>query len=554
MTESASWRERDRRVLWHPFTQQLGWMDETVPVIVAAEGVQLVDVDGRRYLDGVSSLWCNPHGHRVPAIDEAVRAQLDRVAHTTLLGLTHPPAIALAERLVRLAPPGLARVFYSDSGSEAMEIALKIAYQHWQQVDVPRPETGVPGSARGHTAPDAAPAFHAALEAAGDEALAGAVEALDDAALARALAGCPATLAAKVFRHVPRARALDVRRRIGRLAGPPDAVAAARCAFLGRLGRSRPPDAPGPRRRRVTDPRRKQAFLTFGEAYHGDTVGSVSLGGIDLFHGAYGPLLFRTVRAPSPAAPGALEAVERLVAERHDDLAAAVIEPLVQGAAGMLVHPPGFLRRLRALCHEQDILLICDEVATGFGRTGTMFACEQEGVTPDLMAVAKGLTGGYLPLAATLATEAVYSAFLGPFESKTTFFHGHTYTGNPLACAAALASLDVFERDRVIEGLPPKQEAFAAGLAQLETHPHVREVRRCGLMAGVELVQDKTAGTPYAYAERRGHRVIVEARARGAILRPLGDVIVLLPPLAMSVDDLGRLIEITRASIDAATR
>jgi adenosylmethionine-8-amino-7-oxononanoate aminotransferase len=549
MTDSAAWRERDRRALWHPFTQQLGWMDEDFPVIVAAEGVHLIDADGRRYLDGVASLWCNLHGHRVPAIDAAIRDQLDRVAHATMLGLTHPPAIALAERLVRLAPPGLSRVFYSDSGSEAMEIALKIAYQYWQQAPVPgSPPPGPVPRPTGDGAPGTD--FHAALESASDDALGAAVSALDDATLALALAGCPATLAAKVFRRVPEARALDVRRRLGRHAGPPDAVDDARRALLARLG---PSPAPAARPLRTRDPKRKQAFLTFGEAYHGDTVGSVSLGGIDLFHAVYGPLLFRTVRAPSPAAPGALAAVEAIFAERHAELAAAVIEPLVQGAAGMFVHPDGFLRRLRALCDAHEVLLICDEVATGFGRTGTLFACEQEGVAPDLMAVAKGLTGGYLPLAATLTTERIYDAFLGTFASKRTFFHGHTYTGNPLACAAALASLDVLEREGVVAGLPPKLAAFADGLARLEGHPHVKDVRRRGLMAGVELVREKGTGAPYDDAARMGHRVCLEARARGVILRPLGDVVILMPPLAMTIGDLARLLDITRTAIDAAT-
>jgi adenosylmethionine-8-amino-7-oxononanoate aminotransferase len=553
MPLSESWRERDRSVLWHPFTQMQGWMDEDFPVIAAAEGVELIDVDGRRYLDGVSSLWCNVHGHRVPALDAAVRAQLDRLAHSTMLGLTHPPAIELAERLVRLAPPGLARVFYSDSGSEAMEIALKIAYQFWQQVQVPGSPFPVPGSplpGTGHGAQVIAPAFHAALEAAADAALAAAVAALDDATIALALAGCPATLAGKVFRQVPPPRALDVRRRLGRHGGGEAQIAAARRAFLDHLAGA----APVPRARRTRDPKRKQAFLAFGEAYHGDTIGSVSLGGIDLFHAAYGPLLFKAVRAPSPAAPGALAAVEALFERHQADLAAAVIEPLVQGAAGMLVHPDGFLRRLRGLCDAYDVLLVCDEVATGFGRTGTMFACEQEGVTPDLMAVAKGLTGGYLPLAATLATEEIHRAFLGTHAEKKTFFHGHTYTGNPLACAAALANLDLFERERTIEGLAPRIASFAEGLARFAAHPHVREVRRRGLMAGIELVKDKAGGVPYDEAERRGHRVTLEARSRGVIIRPLGNVVVLMPPLAMSTGDLGRLLDATFDAIEAVTR
>jgi adenosylmethionine-8-amino-7-oxononanoate aminotransferase len=577
MNASESWRERDRRVLWHPFTQQLGWQDEDFPVIASAEGVHLVDVDGRRYLDGVSSLWCNVHGHRVPALDDAIRAQLDRLAHSTMLGLSHPPAIALAERLVRLAPPGLTRVFYSDSGSEAMEIALKIAYQFWQQVepggrglqpptpagrDQPASARGFGGSAEapsmlhegeGGKAPPTPEAFFSALEIAIDPALAAAVAALDDATLARALAGCPAPLAARVFRQVPTPRSLDVRRRLGRHGGDAASVAAARRALLERLGAAAPAPAGSPRARRTREPKRKQTFLTFGEAYHGDTIGSVSLGGIDLFHAVYGPLLFRSVRAPSPAAPGALAAVEALFERHHDTLAAAVVEPLIQGAAGMLVQPDGFLRRLRALCDAHDVLLLCDEVATGFGRTGTMFACEQEGVTPDLMAVAKGLTGGYLPLAATLATGEIYDAFLGAPAEKKTFFHGHTYTGNPLACAAALANLDVFEREQVIAGLPPKIAAFAEGLARFAEHPHVREVRRRGLMAGIELVKDKAGGAPYDDAERKGHQVTLAARARGVLIRPLGNVVVLMPPLAMTTGDLRRLLDATFDALDAAT-
>jgi adenosylmethionine-8-amino-7-oxononanoate aminotransferase len=563
MTPSETWRERDRKVLWHPFTQQLGWMEEDFPVIVAAEGVHLIDADGRRYLDGVSSLWCNVHGHRVPAIDAAIRAQLDRAAHTTMLGLCHPLAIELAERLVRIAPPGLTRVFYSDSGSEAMEIALKMAYQYWQQIDVgSEAQSPLPAIRR----PDIRPqdlstrALSDALDAATADAIASASRRLDDETLALALSGCPAPLAAKVFRLVPADRALDVRRKLGRRDADDGMILAARRAFLDALrpiATSLPTAAAGrvaARRRRVRDPRRKHLFLTFGAAYHGDTVGSVSLGGIDLFHTAYGPLLFKTARAPSPAVPGTLAAVEKLFAERHADLAAAVIEPLIQGAAGMLVHPQGFLRRLRALCDANDVLLICDEVATGFGRTGTMFACEREGVSPDLMAVAKGFTGGYLPLAATLTSEDVYDAFLGAHAEKRTFFHGHTFTGNPLACAAALASLDLFERDQVLKASQSKIAAFAEGLGRLECHPHVREVRRCGFMAGIELVKDKTAGTPFDDAERKGHQVALEARVRGVVLRPLGDVVVLMPPLAIPLDDLQRLIDITRDAIDAATR
>jgi adenosylmethionine---8-amino-7-oxononanoate aminotransferase len=414
----------DRSHLWHPFTQQRGWAEEDPLIVERAEGAHLIDVDGRRYLDGVSSLWCNVHGHRHPRIDAAVREQLDRVAHSTMLGLSHRPGIELAQRLVELAPPGLTRVFYSDSGSTATEIALKMAFQFWRQ--------------------------------AGEE--------------------------------------------------------------------------------------RRSKFVTLRMAYHGDTIGSVSVGGIDLFHSLYRPLLFDTLKAE----PGDVADMERLLAAHDGEVAAVIMEPLVQGAAGMLVHPDGYLRAVRELCDRHGALLILDEVATGFGRTGRMFACEHEHVVPDLLCLAKGITGGYLPLAATLATERVYEGFLGEFEEFRTFFHGHTYTGNPLACAAATASLDVFREERTLERLAPKIELLGELLEPLESHPAVREVRRRGFMTGIEL-----ADHPLEW--RMGHRVTLEARRRGAIIRPLGDVIVLMPPLSMAESELRRLVEITAEAIDAAT-
>src|SRR5436190_14473063 len=416
----------DHRYIWHPFTQQQGWVEEEPVVIQSAEGTTLTDTDGRRYIDGVSSLWCNVHGHRHPRIDAAVRAQLDRVAHSTMLGLTHAPAVELARRLVELSPEGLTRVFYSDSGSTAAEIALKMAFQYWQQQG-------------------------------GDAA-------------------------------------------------------------------------------------RRTRFVSLAEAYHGDTIGSVSIGGIELFHSLYRPLLFDTIKVE----PGELDEMERALAGHRGEIAAVIVEPLVQGAAGMLVHPDGYLRGVRELCDSHDVLFILDEVATGFGRTGTMFACEQEDVAPDLLCLAKGITGGYLPLAATLATEEIYKGFLGEFEEFKTFFHGHTYTGNPLACAAALASLDVFEEERTLERLAPKIELLAELLDPLAAHPAVAEIRRRGFMTGIQL-----DGFPLEL--RMGHRVTLEARARGAIIRPLGDMVVLTPPLAISEDDLRRLVEITAEAIDAAT-
>jgi adenosylmethionine---8-amino-7-oxononanoate aminotransferase len=416
----------DRAHLWHPFTQQRGWAQEDQVIVERAEGTDLIDTHGRRYIDGVSSLWCNVHGHKHPRIDAAVREQLDQVAHSTMLGLSHPTAIELARRLVELAPPGLSRVFYSDSGSTAAEIALKMAFQYWQQ--------------RG-----------------GEHA-------------------------------------------------------------------------------------RKTRFLSLRSAYHGDTVGSVSVGGIGLFHSMYRPLLFDSFKAE----PGDAADMERVLVEHEGEVAAVVVEPLVQGAAGMLLHPEGYLRDVRELCDRHGVLLILDEVATGFGRTGKMFACQHEDVAPDLLCLAKGITGGYLPLAATLATEEIYEGFLGEFEEFRTFFHGHTYTGNPLACAAALASLDVFEEERTLERLQPKIELLGDLLEPIAAHAAVSEVRRRGFMTGIEL-----AGFPLE--TRMGHRVTLEARRRGAIIRPLGDVVILMPPLSISSADLTRLVAITAEAIDAAT-
>jgi adenosylmethionine-8-amino-7-oxononanoate aminotransferase len=415
--------EADRAHLWHPFTQQGEWAREDPVIIERAEGTDLVDTQGRRYIDGVSSLWCNVHGHRHPRIDAAIRDQLDRVAHSTMLGLSHPSAIELAQRLVEVAPPGLTRVFYSDSGSTATEIALKMAFQYWRQQ--------------------------------GDE--------------------------------------------------------------------------------------RRTRFVSLREAYHGDTIGSVSVGGIDLFHATYRPLLFDTLSA----APGDIDSMRALFEAHPGEIAAVIMEPLVQGAAGMIVHPEGYLRAVRELCDEHDTLLICDEVAVGFGRTGRMWACEHEDVAPDLLCTAKGITGGYLPLAATLATERVYQGFLGDHADFRTFFHGHTYTGNPLACAAALATLDVFEQERTLERLAPKIALLGELLEPIAAMPEVAEVRRRGFMTGIELVEQPTE-------LRMGHRVTLEARARGAIVRPLGDTIVLMPPLAISEADLTRLLEIVGESIAAA--
>jgi adenosylmethionine---8-amino-7-oxononanoate aminotransferase len=432
----------DREHLWHPFTQMQGFAAEELLIIDRGEGSYLYDTQGRRYLDGVSSLWCNVHGHRRPELDRALAAQLEKLAHSTLLGLAHEPAIVLAKRLTEIAPPGLNKVFFSDDGSTAVEAALKMAYQYWQ--------------------------------------------------------------------------------------------------LKGR--------------------REKRRILKLKEAYHGDTLGAVSVGGIDLFHATYGPLLFDTLTAPSPycyrcpdrdnCQEQCLAELVRLVEEHHGKLAAVILEPVMQGAAGMIPQPPGYLAALREVTRRHEVLLITDEVATGFGRTGTMFACEHEGVSPDILCLAKGVTGGYLPLAATLATDEVYEAFLGEYQEFKTLFHGHTFSGNPLAAAVALAGLDIFENDRVLENLGPKIDVLHKHLDDMASLPHVGDVRRRGFMVGIELVADKETRTPFPPARRTGHRVILEARKLGAILRPLGDVLILMPPLSISAAELETLCTIALEAIE----
>ena len=447
---SARLRRADKAHLWHPFTPMAEWEAGEPVVIASGEREFLVDTDGRRYIDGVSSLWCNVHGHRRAEIDDAIRAQLGRIAHSTLLGLASGPAAELAARLAAVAPEGLTRVFYSDAGSTAVEIALKMAYQYWRQCPRPQPD--------------------------------------------------------------------------------------------------------------------RTRFVSLGLGYHGDTLGAVSVGGIDLFHALYRPLLFETIRAPAPycyrcplgrrpedCRLACAAAMEEILASRGREVAAVILEPLVQGAGGMIVHPDGYLRRVADACRRHDVLLICDEVATGFGRTGRLFACEHEGVRPDLMCLAKGISGGYLPLAATLATDRIYEAFLGDAAECRTFFHGHTYTGNALACAAGLASLDVFEKDDVLARVAELSEALGRLLGPVAARPHVGEVRRRGLMVGIELVADRATRRPYPPAGRRGAAVCAAARRQGVWIRPLGDVVVLMPPFCTSDDSLRRLVAAVETGIAEAT-
>lgn len=439
----------DKQFVWHPFTQMKEWEASDNLIIETGKGSYLIDTEGRRYLDGVSSLWVNVHGHGKKEIDAAIIKQLGRISHSTLLGLGNCPSIELAERLVAIAPKGLEKVFYSDNGSTAVEIALKLAFQYCEQ-----------------TRPD----------------------------------------------------------------------------------------------------NKKRKFVAFTGAYHGDTFGSMSVGEIDVFVKKYRPLLFDCYHAPYPycyrcplektrkdCGLACIDAFEDILKKHNTEITTCIIEPLFQGAAGMITAPPGFLKGVRRLTRKYDVLLIVDEVATGFGRTGAMFACDKERVSPDILCLAKGLTAGYMPLAATLTTVELYNAFLGERAEYKTFFHGHTYTGNPLGCAAALANLDIFKRERTIERLQPKIRLFARLLKDFKGLKHVGDIRHIGLTAGIELVEDKKTKKSFPPAMRLGHRICMEARKHGLIIRPLGDVIVLMPPLSIKEAELKKMLHVVYKCIREVT-
>ena len=442
-------KQLDHTHLWHPFTQMQEWMGEDPVIIERGEGHYLIDVHGKKYLDGVSSLWSNVHGHRKEELDQAIREQIDRIAHSTFLGLSHVPGIELAEKLVEIVPPGLQRVFYSDDGATAVEVALKMAVQYWQ--------------------------------------------------------------------------------------------------LKGETGRTR--------------------FASLVEAYHGDTVGSMGVGYSETFHRFHRSLLVPALRLNPPhvfrcfkrmseeeALKAAIQEAEENLAQEKTSLAALIVEPLMQGAAGMWPQPAAYVKALSEICRRNGILLIADEVATGFGRTGKMFACEHAGVTPDILCVAKGITGGYLPLAATLTTEEIFSAFLGEYKEFKTFFHGHTYTGNPLGCSVALASLELFKKEKILERMQAKIEYLKRRLEK-EFLPlaHVADVRQWGFMVGIELVEDRDNRKNYPPEKRIGHRVILEARKRGVMIRPLGDVIILMPPLTIEESELKDLLDVALESIKIVT-
>ena len=440
----------DQEYLWHPFTQMLDYNKESPLIIAEGKGSYLMDVQGKKYLDGVSSLWVNVHGHNHPEINNAIISQVEKISHSTLLGPSNVPAIHLAQRLVEIAPPGLNKVFYSDCGAAGVEIGLKMAFQYWQQRPDPRPG--------------------------------------------------------------------------------------------------------------------KTKFLCLRNAYHGDTLGAVNVGGIDLFHKVYRPLLTENIRVPSPycyrcflsktpadCQMACFEELKKVVSARHEEIAAFIIEPLVQGAAGMIIAPRGFLKRVREVCNQYEILLIADEVAVGFGRTGRMFACEHENVSPDIMVVGKGITGGYLPLAATLSTDEIYKAFLGEYWEFKTFFHGHTYTGNPVACAAALANLETFEKEQTLLKLRDKIAWLEGYLEKFQALRHVGEIRHKGFMVGIELVLNRETKEPYPDKDKIGIKVTQKARENGLIIRPLGNVIVLMPPLSITKDELDQITNVTFDAIKKVT-
>ena len=454
MPQKKDYAGLDKQYLWHPFTPMKQWLAGEPIVIERAEGFELIDTAGRRYIDGFSSMWCNLHGHRVPQLDRAIRSQMRKAAHTTLLGLASIPSIELARKLVDLAAElpadspetALARAFFSDSGASAVEIALKMAFQYWQ----------IMGQAR------------------------------------------------------------------------------------------------------------RRRFIALKEGYHGDTLGAVSVGGIDLFGRTFRPLLFETIFVESPnafyhprgiaAGKSVLGEIDRALSVGRGEYCAVVVEPLIQAAAGMLTHARGFLKSLRELTRRHDVLLIADEVATGFCRTGAMFACSHEGVCPDLMCLGKGLTGGYLPVAATLASQEIFDAFCGDRAEGgyggTTFFHGHTFTGNALGCAAAGASIDLIARSRLLESLPGKIDLIAGRLSSLSDHEHVGDIRQCGMMVGIDIVADRLARKFYDPNLRVGSAICERALAAGIMIRPLGDVIVLMPAPAMDMTTLTRLLEGTIEAIN----
>ena len=447
--QAADVEKLDREFVWHPFTQMSDWEKERNILIERGEGVYLYDIHGNRYIDGVSSLWVNVHGHNNQELNSALKEQIDKISHSTLLGLANAPSAILAEKLIGIAPKNLKKVFYSDSGSTSVEIAVKVAFQYFRQK----------GAAY----------------------------------------------------------------------------------------------------------KNKKKIIAATSAYHGDTLGSVSVGGIELFHSIYKPLLFETIRITYPycyRCPLNLKypdcglycakEAEKIIKVHAEESCALIIEPMIQGASGMITMPAGYMKKIERACKDNGVLLILDEVATGFGRTGKMFAAFHEDITPDAMCMAKGITGGYLPMAATLFTQEIYDGFLGNYRDNKTFFHGHTYTGNQLASACAVKSLEMFKKYDLLNKIKPTIVRFNELLKDFWTLENVGDIRSIGLMAGIELVKDKNAKEPFSADERIGHKVVLNARERGVIIRPLGDIIVVMPPLAIDEKTLDTLMSAIYDSVKAA--
>jgi adenosylmethionine---8-amino-7-oxononanoate aminotransferase len=441
--------QRDLVAVWHPCTQMKDHEDLPMIPIQSAKGVWLEDFEGHRYLDAISSWWVNLFGHANPRINVAVKRQIDTLEHVILAGFTHEPVVELSERLIEVSPPGLQRCFYADSGSAAVEVALKMSFHYW--------------------------------------------------------------------------------RNVGR--------------------------------------RQKTRFVNLSHSYHGETLGALSAGDIALYKEIYRPLLLNPITVPSPDCSSREEGEEwvsytrrmfsymEAALERHShETCAVIVEPLVQCAGGMRMYDPVYLSLLRKACDRYEVHLIADEIAVGFGRTGSLFACEQGAISPDFMCLSKGLTGGYLPLSVVLTKEEMYEAFYDDYSRLRAFMHSHSYTGNPLSCAAALASLQIFEDDDVIERNRALATAMAKAAAFLKEHPHVGEVRQTGMILAIEMVKDKQGRVAYPWQERRGLSVYRYALTRGALLRPLGNVVYLMPPYVITAEQIRDLIEIAATGIDRATR
>jgi len=436
MTSSTKIKSYDLDYIWHPFTQMQEYLKEDPLVIEDSDGVYLIDSEGKRYIDGVSSLWVNIHGHKVSKINTAIKKQVDKIAHSTLLGVTNPSASLLAKKLIDISPEGLKKVFYSGDGASAVEVALKMAFQYWL----------------------------------------------------------------------------------------------------------------------IKGKKRKNKFICLKDGYHGDTLGAVSVGGIDLFHSTFKPLLFKSFQIPSyDSSDETVKDLESILSKKADSIAALILEPYVQAAGGIKVAREGYLKKVQKLCKKYDVLLILDEVATGFGRTGEMFACDHDNVTPDILVLGKGLTGGYLPLSATITTNDIFETFLGDHDELKAFFHGHSYSGNPLACSAAIANLEIFEQNQTIKKAKKVIEIFEDELKEFSGLEHVSSVRSKGLMAGIDLKKNVNKNISYKINERIGKKICDTAKREGVLIRPLGDTIVIMPPVSINQKELKKLTRTIYKSIKEVT-